>query len=173
MFGLKAARLYVPDCRSIFARDGPVLLKAVTTWQREHFYTCPGNLAGSGCMQSVCFVLFVYRCDLAIRESAQIGTSGAHVRVRANRSSGFGNGYLSTSNNSFTVILKSPQIRSLPSFVGTTTIGAAHALCVNFRKIPKVSNQSNSLPTASFRAKGIGLALRKRGTAFALTLNLA
>ena len=28
-------------------------------------------------MQSVCFVLFVYRCDLAIRESAQLGSSGA------------------------------------------------------------------------------------------------
>ena len=28
-------------------------------------------------MLSVCFVLFVYRCDLAIRESAQHGSSGA------------------------------------------------------------------------------------------------
>ena len=28
-------------------------------------------------MQSVCFVLFVYCCDLAIRESAQLGSSGA------------------------------------------------------------------------------------------------
>ena len=28
-------------------------------------------------MLSVCFVLFVYRCDLAIRESAQLGSSGA------------------------------------------------------------------------------------------------
>ena len=35
MSGLNAARLYVPDCigasRSIFARDGPALLKAVST----------------------------------------------------------------------------------------------------------------------------------------------
>ena len=28
-------------------------------------------------MQSVCFVLFVYRCDLAIPESAHLGSSGA------------------------------------------------------------------------------------------------
>ena len=28
-------------------------------------------------MQSVCCVLFVYSCDLAIRESAQLGSSGA------------------------------------------------------------------------------------------------
>ena len=28
-------------------------------------------------MLSVCFVFFVYRCDLAIRESAQLGSSGA------------------------------------------------------------------------------------------------
>ena len=35
MSGLKAARLIVQASRSIFARDGPVLLKAVTTWQRS------------------------------------------------------------------------------------------------------------------------------------------
>ena len=28
-------------------------------------------------MLSVCFVLFVYRCELAILESAQLGSSGA------------------------------------------------------------------------------------------------
>ena len=57
MSGLNAARLYVPDCigasRSIFARDGPALLKAVTTGQRQKH--C-GNLASSGCMLSVCFM---------------------------------------------------------------------------------------------------------------------
>ena len=67
MSGLNAARLYVPDCigasRSIFARDGPALLKAVTTGQRQKH--C-GNLASSGCMLSVCFMFCVYRCDLAV-----------------------------------------------------------------------------------------------------------
>ena len=66
--------LIVGASRSIFARDGPVLLKAVTTRQRQKH--C-GNLTSSGCMLSVCLVLCVYHFDLAICETPQLGSSGA------------------------------------------------------------------------------------------------
>ncbi|KAL5468918.1 hypothetical protein EMCRGX_G030070 [Ephydatia muelleri] len=68
--------LIVEASRSIFARDGPALLKAVTTWQRSSITPDVGY--GRQWLYAECvLVLFVYRCDLAIRESAQLGSSGA------------------------------------------------------------------------------------------------
>ena len=57
-------------------------------------------------------------------------------------SSALGRGYWSTLKDWLTVTLKSPQRRTLPSGLGTATMGVAHSVWVTSR-IPSRSNPSN------------------------------
>ena len=71
----------------------------------------------------------------------------------------------------FTVALQSLRIWLSP--FGTTTISAAHSLCVTFSTIPACCNRPNSLSTASLTANGIGHGLWNTGVVPGHTFSLA
>ena len=73
-----------------------------------------------------------------------------------NISSGVGNGYTCGEMTGLTDTLKSPQILIPPSFLFTTTMGAAHSLCSTGINSPAATCVFNDASTFSFNANGTG-----------------
>ena len=90
-----------------------------------------------------------------------------------NSSSGNGKGYTSFFSTGFTVTLKSPHMRTLPSGFLTTTIGVAQSDCDTFSITPLFSSRSNSAPTTGFIANGSLRGLQNFGVASSLSVNVA
>ena len=84
-----------------------------------------------------------------------------------------GSGYWSTLSIGFTVVLKSPQIRTEPFGFITGTIGDAHSLVSTFDNIPSFSSLESSCSTCGLIENGTGLALTNLGVAFSFSVSLA
>jgi hypothetical protein len=88
-------------------------------------------------------------------------------------SSILGSGCWSTASWWYIVILKSPQILTLPFFFSTGAMGVAHLLVsTQLDIIPVFSNSSNSCFTFGFNAYGICLDLQNTGLGSSLNFKV-